>query len=89
MLFLEFALPRPAASAGLNEGLAGLEGAVDPPAGTALPVLETDTQASPIPADMEAAIRLRHFKGTNPETLPATIVCGGRWDVLGAPMNRT
>jgi hypothetical protein len=60
-----------------------------PAAGTALPVLEIGTLAAPIPAGVKATIRLRHFKGTNPETLPAIIACGGRWDVHGAPMNRT
>lgn len=38
---------------------------------------------------MKATIRLRPFKGTDSETLPAIIVCGGRWDVHGAPMERT
>jgi G8 domain len=60
-----------------------------PPAGAALPVLEIGTLASPIPAGVKATIRLRQFKGTNPETLPAIIACGGRWDVHGAPMPRT
>ena len=60
-----------------------------PPAGAYMPVLEIGTLASPIPAGVKATIRLRHFKGTNPETLPAIIACGGRWEVHGAPMNRT
>ncbi|HWN95545.1 MAG TPA: G8 domain-containing protein, partial [Methylomirabilota bacterium] len=60
-----------------------------PPAGTSLPVLEIGTLASPIPAGVKATIRLRHFKGTDSETLPAIINCGGRWEVHGAPMNRT
>ncbi len=54
-----------------------------------MPVLEVGTLESPIPADVKATIRLRHFKGTNAETLPAVIACGGRWDVHGAPMQRT
>ncbi len=60
-----------------------------PQAGAALPVLEIGTLASPIPAGVKATIRLRHFKGTNPETLPAIIACGGRWEVHGSPMKRT
>ena len=59
------------------------------PAGAAVPVLEIGTLASPIPDGVKATIRLRHFKGTNAETLPAIIACGGRWEVHGAPMNRT
>ena len=60
-----------------------------PSLGAAMPVLEIGTQASPIPAGVNATIRLRQFKGTNPETLPASISCGGRWDVHSAPMKRT
>ena len=60
-----------------------------PAAGTVIPVLEIGTFAAPIPAGVKATIRLRHFKGTNPETLPAIIACGGRWDAHGAPMDRT
>src|SRR6185503_9113700 len=44
---------------------------------------------SPIPAGIKATIRLKHFKGTNVETLPAIVACGGRWDVHGAPLKRT
>lgn len=55
----------------------------------ATPVLEIGTAASPIPDGVKATIRLRHFKGTNVETLPAISACGGRWEVHGAPMNRT
>ncbi len=59
------------------------------PASGAMPVLEIGTAAAPIPDGVKATIRLRHFKGTNPETLPAIIACGGRWEVHGAPMSRT
>lgn len=59
------------------------------PAGPAVPVLEIGTAAAPIPDGVKATIRLRHFKGTNAETLPAIIACGGRWEVHGAPMSRT
>ena len=53
------------------------------------PVLEIGTPADPIGAGVTATIRLVHFDGTNAETLPAIINCGGRWDVHGAPMKRT
>ena len=59
------------------------------PAGASVPVLEIGSLSSPIPAGVKATIRLRHFKGTNPESLPAIVACGGRWDVHGAPLNRT
>jgi len=53
------------------------------------PVLEIGTPDSPLPVGVKATIRLRHFKGTNSETLPAIVSCGGRWDVHGAPLRRT
>jgi G8 domain-containing protein len=59
------------------------------PIGVSQPALEIGTRASPIPAGVKATIRLRHFAGTNSEVLPAIICCGGRWDVHGAPLNRT
>ncbi|HVR73109.1 MAG TPA: hypothetical protein VMT52_02200, partial [Planctomycetota bacterium] len=34
-------------------------------------------------------IRLAHFDGMSPETLPALVNCAGRWDAHGAPMSRT
>ena len=58
-------------------------------ASAVIPTLDIGTQASPIPAGVTATIRLRHFRGTNAETLPAIIACGGRWDVYGAAMQRT
>ena len=58
-------------------------------AGGAKPVLEIGSADAPIPAGVTATIRLRHFEGMNPETLPAIIVCGGQWDIHGAPMPRT
>ncbi|WP_241180040.1 G8 domain-containing protein [Humisphaera borealis] len=53
------------------------------------PALEIGSRESPIPAGIKATIRLRHHKGTNAETLPAIIACGGRFDVHGEPMART
>ena len=58
-------------------------------AGGSTPALEIGTPDSPIPAEVKATIRLKHFPGTSEETLPAIIVCGGRWDVHGAPLVRT
>ena len=52
-------------------------------------VLEIGTTEEPIPAKFTATIRLTPFEGMNPKTLPAIVNCGGRWDVHGAPMNRT
>jgi hypothetical protein len=59
------------------------------PAATSVPALGIGTPASPIPEGVRATIRLRQYKGTNAESLPAIIVCGGRWDVHGAPLKRT
>jgi len=59
------------------------------PAGASPPALEIGTPAAPIPGGVTATIRLRHVKGTDPETLPAVVACGGRWDAHGAPMSRT
>ena len=53
------------------------------------PALEIGTPDEPIPAGIQATIRLRYHAGTNKETLPAIIACGGRWDVHGAPLGRT
>jgi len=54
-----------------------------------VPALEIGTADEPIPAGIQATIRLRYHAGTNRETLPAIVACGGRWDVHGAPMART
>jgi hypothetical protein len=53
------------------------------------PALEIGTADQPIPAGVKATIRLVYFDGMDRETLPAIMSCGGRWDVHGAPMNRT
>jgi G8 domain-containing protein len=53
------------------------------------PALEIGTRENPIPASVTATIRLVYFDGTNRETLPAILNCGGRWDIHGAPMSRT
>jgi hypothetical protein len=53
------------------------------------PALEIGTPDDPIPPGVTATIRLAHFPGMDKESLPAILNCGGRWDVHGAPMNRT
>ncbi len=57
--------------------------------GDTVPALEIGTREAPIPANVKAVIRLRHFEGMNVETLPAIVACGGRWDIHGAPVART
>src|SRR5262249_46970614 len=58
-------------------------------AGGPVPALEIGTPSSPIAAGVNALVRLRHHPGTNVQTLPAIVVCGGHWDVHGAPLNHT
>jgi hypothetical protein len=60
-----------------------------PKPGGPRPTLELGTRAQPIPAGITSIIRLVHFTGTDTNTLPAIVNCGGTWDVHGAPMNRT
>jgi hypothetical protein len=60
---------------------------VDPK--TPMLALEIGTPDEPIPAHVTATIRLVHFEGTDQESLPAILVCRGRWDLHGAPMSRT
>ena len=62
---------------------------VTPVGDAARPALEIGTADQPIPAGVKATIRLVYFDGMDKETLPAIMSCGGRWDVHGAPMNRT
>ncbi len=51
--------------------------------------LEIGTRVHPIPANVTATIRLVYFDGMDTNSFPALMNCGGRWDVHGAPMNRT
>jgi len=53
------------------------------------PVLEIGTPDRPIPRGVRATIRLRFFPGTNRDSLPALVVCGGRWEAHGMPLRRT
>lgn len=59
------------------------------PTGSPVPALEIGTPEAPIPTGITATIRLRLFPGTDPQTLPAITVCSARWDIHGAPMERT
>jgi hypothetical protein len=60
-----------------------------PDAGAARPALEVGAAERPVEAGRTAKIRLVHFEGMNPETLPAIISCAGRMEFHGAPMSRT
>jgi hypothetical protein len=51
--------------------------------------LEVGTPNEPIPAKFTALIRLTYIEGTNKESLPALVCCGGRMDLHGSPLNRT
>ena len=53
------------------------------------PALEIGTPERPIPAPYTALIRLRYFEGTDQDSLPALVCCGGRMHIHGAPMSRT
>src|SRR5262249_42850756 len=69
-----------------HESAASTPAAANP---NARPTVEIGTADEPIPAKFTATVRLKYFEGMNPKTLPAIVNCGGRWDVHGAPMNRT
>ncbi|HEX7010643.1 MAG TPA: G8 domain-containing protein, partial [Phycisphaeraceae bacterium] len=51
--------------------------------------LEIGTPEQPIPAEHTTTVRLVHFDGADPMSLPAIVACGGRLDIHGAPMRRT
>lgn len=51
--------------------------------------LEVGTPNQPIEAGKSALIRLVYFAGSNKESLPAIVCCGGRMDLHGAPLSRT
>lgn len=53
------------------------------------PTLQIGTQAQPIAAGKSALIRLHYINGMKKESCPAIVVCGGRWDAHGQPLNRT
>ncbi len=55
----------------------------------ARPALQIGTQDHPLPAEYTALIRLVYFAGSDRDSLPAVMCCGGRMDLHGAPMNRT
>lgn len=47
------------------------------------PALEIGTPDRPVDAKHTALIRLHHVAGTNPESCPAIVCCGGRMDLHG------
>jgi G8 domain len=51
--------------------------------------LEIGTRENPIPAGINATVRLVYFDGMDTNTLPALMNCGGRMEIHGAPMSRT
>ena len=54
-----------------------------------LPALEIGSIDKPIGNGHTALVRLVHFKGDDPECLPAIICIAGRMDIHGAPLRRT
>jgi hypothetical protein len=48
--------------------------------------LEVGTAADPIPAGRTARLRLTYFPGTDKDSLPALVCCGGRMDFHGAAL---
>jgi len=62
---------------------------VQPEPGKPRPTLAVGMANKPIPAEHRALIRLVHFEGDDPETLPAIVCCAGRMAFHGAPMQRT
>jgi hypothetical protein len=57
--------------------------------GAIRPALEVGTPDSPMPAQFTARIRLTYIDGTNKESLPALVCCGGRMDLHGTPLSHT
>src|SRR5882724_7458732 len=53
------------------------------------PTLEVGTPDDPIPTSRTARIRLVYFEGTDKESMPSLMCCGGRMDFHGAPLSRT
>ena len=51
--------------------------------------LEIGTPEVPIPTDKKAIVQLQYVEGTNKESWPALVCCGGRLDIHGAAMSRT
>lgn len=62
---------------------------VKPAVGKPQPTLEVGSQDDPIAKGKSALIRLHYIKGMNPDSCPAIVCCGGRWDSHGQPMPRT
>lgn len=62
-------------------------GSVD--AKTPRAALEIGSQDAPLDAKYTATIRLVYHPAHDKQSCPAIVCCGGRWDMHGAPMNRT
>lgn len=63
--------------------------AMELPPGVVRPALEIGTPNDPVPAKFTALIRLTYIPGTNKESLPALVCCGGRLDLHGSPLSKT
>jgi G8 domain len=74
---------------GFHCRLGGITATDDAPTKGPPPSLVIGTRDRPIRAGVTATIRLVYFPGTDPETLPAIVNCGGYWDIHGAPLSRT
>jgi len=72
-----------------DEGFACDAHAPDAVSAKDMPVLEIGTLEKPIPAGKKAIISLVAVEGTNKDSWPAIVCCGGRMDIHGAPLNRT
>lgn len=63
--------------------------AVNAKPGSVRAALEVGTAMQPIGAKHTALIRLHYVEGTDKNSWPAIVSCGGRMDLHGTPMNRT
>ncbi len=61
--------------------------AVEPEEGLPRAALEIGTPNEPMPSKYTALVRLTYIPGTNKESLPALICCGGRMDLHGSPLH--
>lgn len=62
---------------------------MDLPPGMVRPALEIGTPNDPMPAKFTALLRLTYIPGTNKESLPALVCCGGRLDLHGSPLSKS
>jgi hypothetical protein len=71
-----------------NQAVPAPQDATRPPE-TLPAALEIGTRENPMPAGVTANVRLAYFEGSDKDTLPALVTCGGRLDLHGSPMSRT